>query len=204
MASNSAHTKWCKSLGVGAGCGGLPGFRSTVRALPCLEVPARGPSESALLCVRGFKDEARLASTLNHPNVCTIYDVGDREGRPFIAMELLEGATLERLLGRGALPLTCVLSYAIQIARALDAAHGSGIVRRNVKPGNIFITDRQVVKVTDFGSQQRPAAGSRPAPNSAEALVAGTSGYIHRNTLRGKKPAQEEIFSHSGWRCMKC
>jgi Tol biopolymer transport system component/DNA-binding winged helix-turn-helix (wHTH) protein/tRNA A-37 threonylcarbamoyl transferase component Bud32 len=145
---------------------------------------------------RRFEDEARLASTLNHPNVCTIYDVGDADGRPFIAMELLEGATLERLLKHGALPLPRVLNYAQQIAIALYAAHRREIVHRDVKPGNIFITDRQVVKVTDFGIAQRYGAASGPVLNSPEVLVAGTPGYIAPEHLNGKEAgARGDIFA---------
>jgi Tol biopolymer transport system component/tRNA A-37 threonylcarbamoyl transferase component Bud32 len=145
---------------------------------------------------RRFEDEARLASTLNHPNICTIHDVGDGDGRPFIAMELLEGATLEQLLGRGALPLLRVLNYARQIAIALDAAHRSKIVHRDVKPGNIYITDRHVVKVTDFGIAQRHAPASWSVLNSPEVLVAGTPGYIAPEHLKGKEAgARGDIFA---------
>jgi len=145
---------------------------------------------------RRFEDEARLASKLNHPNVCTIYDVGNQEGRPFIAMELLEGKTLQQLLQHGALSLTNVLSYSIQIATALDAAHRSEIIHRDIKPANIFVTDRQVVKVTDFGIAQRHAPVSRSAPSSPEALIAGTPGYIAPEHLNGKEAdARGEIFA---------
>jgi serine/threonine protein kinase len=144
---------------------------------------------------RRFEDEARLASTLNHPNVCTIYDVGNGE-RPFIAMELLEGSTLERLLRRGALPLALVLTYARQIAFALDAAHRRDITHRDVKPSNIFVTDRHLVKVTDFGIAQCPAPGSGSVPNSPEVFVAGTPGYIAPEHLNGKGAgARADIFA---------
>lgn len=144
---------------------------------------------------RGFEDEARLASTLNHPNVCTIYDVGDGD-RPFIAMELLEGATLERLLQRGALPVPLALTYARQIAAALDAAHRSEITHRDVKPSNVFITDRHVVKVTDFGIAQRHAPASGSVPNFPEVFVAGTPGYIAPEHWNGKEAgAKNDLFA---------
>jgi eukaryotic-like serine/threonine-protein kinase len=143
-----------------------------------------------------FEEEARLASNLNHPNVCTIYDVGRGNGRPFLAMELLEGATLEQLLRRGPLSLARVLNYARQIATALDAAHRAEIVHRDVKPANIFVTDKQVVKVTDFGIAQRHTSISGSGPNPAEVLVAGTPGYVAPEQLNGKKAGvRGDIFA---------
>ena len=151
-----------------------------------------------------FAQEARAAAALNHPNILSIFDIGEEQGAPYVVSELLEGETLRERLRNGALPVRRVIDYAVQVAKGLAAAHEKGIVHRDLKPENLFLTSDGRVKILDFGLAKltRPEAPDRSgdAPTIQVAtetgMVMGTAGYMSPEQVRGK-PAdhRSDIFA---------
>jgi serine/threonine protein kinase/Flp pilus assembly protein TadD len=139
-----------------------------------------------------FQREARTAARLNHPNIITIHDIGDFEGQPFIAMEYIEGGSLDDYIEDRRLPIEETLELAIQIADGLSEAHAQGLVHRDIKPSNILVTLRGRAKIVDFGL----AADITAASGSASHLLVGTAGYISPEQLEGKPAdARSDLFS---------
>ena len=151
------------------------------------------------LALERFKREARAASALNHPNVCTIHDIGAHEGQPFIVMEFLEGRTLLNVIQDGPLQTDQLLDFGIQIAEALDAAHKKGITHRDIKPANVFVTDDSGIKLLDFGLAklaQAPNSAQVPTNLTAAGIAVGTPYYMAPEQLLDKEQdARSDIFS---------
>ncbi len=130
--------------------------------------------------IERFHREARAASTLNHPNICTIYDIGEFEGRPFIAMELLEGQTLKHRIAGKPIDISELLEISVQIANGLDAAHAKGIVHRDIKPANIFLVERGQAKILDFGLAKLTSALRYAAESVGAGMNMQTQTHMHR------------------------
>ena len=152
-----------------------------------------------------FLQEARAASALNHPHICTIFDLGEQDGEPYMVMELLEGETLKEKISRGAVPVDEIISYSQEVADALAAAHAKGIVHRDIKPANIFLVDqpngRRQAKVLDFGLAKigltmRGGRASRALDLTLAGATVGTLSYMSPEQARGQNlDERSDLFS---------
>lgn len=204
-----SHYRMLEELGTG-GMGVVYRAEDTRlgRAVALKFLPTHLVTQKASL--QRFAQEARVASALNHPNICTVYDIGEQDGHPYIVMELLEGTTLRDIIAGQPLPVRRVVDIAIQIADALDAAHARAILHRDIKPANVFVSARDHVKVLDFGVaklvSERPASvGSNgmdvtpsdpPAGITNPGVLLGTLAYMSPEQARGEPlDVRSDLFS---------
>src|SRR5712671_2307706 len=179
------------------------GRRVALKLLP--EATHRDPQ-----ALERFLREARAASALNHPGICIIHAIEEHDGRTFIAMELLEGQTLDKLIPLGSLPVLRTIDIGIQLADALDAAHKKGIIHRDVKPSNIFVTERSAIKILDFGlakllpehhnfEGETTLSGSQTLLLTSPGTAVGTISYMSPEQARGEElDPRSDLFSLGG------